>query len=254
MGRILTMIFALLAAPLLAAESAPVRGHAVTATLMTAEEGVAGRTVSAGLKLVLDDGWKTYWRSPGEVGLPPELDWAGSENVADLALAYPAPTRFEAFEIQNFGYGGEVVLPLTVTLADGAAPARLDLMANLLVCAEICVPETMSLSLDLPVGGGIDVASADILADWVARVPGGDDVGIAVDAVHLDETALTLRAVSDAPFAAPDVFPEMGPYASFDAPDIRLSEDGRTLWASLPVLSPGEGALDVTIVDGSRAA
>ncbi|MEM7490147.1 MAG: protein-disulfide reductase DsbD domain-containing protein, partial [Pseudomonadota bacterium] len=254
MFRILAFLLAVLAMPALAAVSPPVRGQAVTATLLTAEDGVAGRTLSAGLRLQLDEGWKTYWRAPGEVGLPPQIDWSGSENVADVTLAYPAPTRFEAFEIQNFGYGEEVVFPLTVTLADGAAPARLDLTADILVCADVCIPETLALTLDLPLGGGIDAAQAGVLADWVARVPGGAETGIALDAVHLDETTLTVRAVSDTPFVAPDIFSEMGPYAAFDAPDLRLSEDGRTLWAALPVLSPGEGALDLTIVDGSRAA
>ncbi|MEM7642651.1 MAG: protein-disulfide reductase DsbD domain-containing protein [Pseudomonadota bacterium] len=254
MARFFIFLLTLLASPIFAAESDPVRGHAVTATLLTAEEGVAGRTVSAGLKLELDDGWKTYWRSPGEVGLPPELDWSGSENVETVALAYPAPDRFVAFDIQNFGYGGEVVFPLTVTLAEGAAAARLNISADLLVCADVCIPETVEMSLDLPAGGDIDMASADLLADWIARVPGGDEVGVAIEAVHLDDTALTLRAVSDEPFRSPDVFPEMGAYAAFDAPDIRLSEHGRVLWASLPVLAAGEGALDLTIVDGPRAA
>ncbi|MEM8849056.1 MAG: protein-disulfide reductase DsbD domain-containing protein [Pseudomonadota bacterium] len=254
MTRLVVFLLALLASPLLAAESDPVRGHAVTATLLTAEEGVAGRTISAGLKLDLDEGWKTYWRAPGEVGLPPELDWSASENVGSVALAYPAPDRFVAFDIQNFGYGDQVVFPLTVMLADGATSARLDITADLLVCADVCIPETLALSLDLPTGGGIDAASAEVLADWVARVPGGEEVGIVLDTVHVDERALTLRAVSDEPFRSPDIFPEMGAYAAFDAPDLRLSEDGRELWASLPVLSAGEGPLDLTIVDGSRAA
>ncbi|MEM8823793.1 MAG: protein-disulfide reductase DsbD domain-containing protein [Pseudomonadota bacterium] len=254
MTRFLWLFLALLAAPVFAAESEPVRGHALTATLLTAENGVAGETLSAGLKLDLDEGWKTYWRSPGEVGLPPVLDWSGSDNIVDVALAYPAPDRFIAFDIQNFGYGDQVVFPLTVTLADGTAPARLDMRADLLVCADICIPETVALSLDLPAGGGIDVASAEILSDWVARVPGGEEVGISVEAVHLDDTALTLRAVSEQPFLSPDIFPELGAYASFDAPDLRLSDNGRVLWASLPVLSEGEGALDLTIVDGPRAA
>ena len=252
MIRALALLLLLLAQPLQAATSDPVAGHAVTARLIAAEDAVSGGTLSAGLDLRLRDGWKTYWRSPGAVGLPPEIDWSGSENVADVALAFPAPTRFAAFAIENYGYRDEVVYPLAVTLERPGAPVRLRLRAQLLACAEICVPETVELALDLPAGGGIDADSAARLADWIARVPGTD--GFALDAVHLDDDALTLRATAQRRLAAPQVFPEHGPYAAFGPPDIRLSGDGRTIWARLPVLGPGEGALDLTLVDGDAAA
>ncbi len=244
-------------APAQAAQSDPVSGNAMTARLLSVEDGVGpgGQTVSAGLHLEMEDGWKTYWRSPGEVGLPPDLDWSGSENVAAVDLSYPAPTRFEAFDIQNFGYGGEVVYPLTVTLTEPGEAARLNLTATLLVCADICVPETTTLALDLPRGGGIDAEAAAILSDWIARVPGtGEETGIALTDVHLDETALTLTATSDVPFGDVDIFPEQGAYAAFDRPEILLSDGGRSLWARVPVLGAGEGPVDLTLVDGARAA
>ena len=248
----------LLAGDLRAASSDPASGHAMTARLLAAEDAVPpGReTLSAGLEVVLEEGWKTYWRSPGEVGLPPELDWSGSENVAAVEIAYPVPSRFEAFEIQNFGYGEEVVYPLAIRLAEPGAPARLALTANLLVCADICVPETVTLALDLPEGGGIDRDASAILADWVARVPGdGTEAGLTLEAAHLDAAALTLTARSGTPFGAVDIFPEQGAYAAFDPPEILLSEDRRFLWARLPVLSEGEGPVRVTLAEeGGRAA
>lgn len=257
MLRILAALLALIAAPAAAAVSDTVEGHALTARLLSVENGVApgDATVAAGLHLRLSDGWKSYWRSPGEVGLPPTLSWEGSENVAAVEMAFPAPERFEAFDIQNFGYSGEVLHPLTVVLEEPGAPARLRLVADLLVCAEICVPETLSLSLDLPAGAGFDAASAATLADWIARVPGtGEEAGIALGAVHLDEAALTLAATAETPFAAPDLFVEQGAGAAFDRPEIVLGDGGRRLWARVPVLAPGEGPLDVTLVDGARAA
>ncbi|PWJ10934.1 protein-disulfide reductase DsbD family protein [Jannaschia seohaensis] len=257
MIRVLLLLLTFLAHPLLAATSATVETRTLTARVITASEGVGDgvSTLQAGLSLEMAPGWKTYWRSPGEVGLPPELSWEGSENVADVALAYPAPTRFTAFEIENFGYGGEVVFPLTVTLAEPGAAAHLALRADLLVCAELCIPETVEFELSLPAGGGVDAENAGVLAEWVARVPvGGAEAGIALEAAHLDDTALTVRLRSDRPFLDPDVFPEHRPYGAFGKPDIRLGEGGRVLWAALPVLGPGEGALDLTVVDGARAA
>ncbi len=257
MLRALIIIMCLLPMPLLAAESAPVEGNAVTARLITAEDGVGtgvGR-LTAGLDLDLKDGWKTYWRSPGEVGLPPDLHWDGSENIAAVDVSFPAPTRFEAFDIQNFGYGEEVVYPLAITLVEPGAPARLDLTANLLVCAEVCIPETVELSLELPAGGGVDSVAAARLAEWIARVPvDGPEAGISLEDVHLDDQALTLVARSSEPFKGPDIFPELGEFAAFGKPEIVLSDDGRSLWARLPVLSKDEGVLDLTIADGARAA
>ena len=257
MLRALALVLSLIAGPLWAASSDAVRGNAVTARLVSVEDGVGpgGATVSAGLQVTLDDGWKTYWRSPGEVGLPPELSWEGSENVASATLSYPAPTRFEAFDIQNFGYGGEVVYPLTVVLEEPGAPARLALRANLLVCSDICVPETLDLALDLPAAAGIDAETAALLSDWTRRVPGSEaDAGIVLEAAHLDDAALTILATSDVPFVRPDVFPEHGDWASFGAPQVTLADGGRTLHAVLPVTAPGEGPLAVTLVDGDRAA
>ncbi|KIT16380.1 protein-disulfide reductase DsbD family protein [Jannaschia aquimarina] len=249
MRLLATLLTLMLALPALAATTDPVEGQAVTARLITAEDGVSGATLSAGLALEMEPGWKTYWRTPGQVGLPPELDWSGSQNIADIALSYPAPERFVAFDIENYGYGEEVVFPLAITLENPDAPARLAVEATLLVCAEICIPETVSLSLDLPVGGTVDRASADLLARWIERVPG--ETGFTPDAVHLDDTALTLRATAEAPLSDPQVFPEHGEFGAFGPPDIRV--DGRTLWARLPVTGPGEGPLDVTLVDGERA-
>ena len=241
-----------------AAESAPATGQAATARLLTAEDAVRGTTLSAGLAVTLEPGWKTYWRSPGEVGLPPALDWSGSANVADVELAYPAPQRFTAFDIENYGYSGQVVFPLSVRVGDPARPVRLHLRADLLVCAEICIPETLDLGLDLPAGGDgtgrVDAAAAATLSDWVARVPGRD--GFALTAVHLDDDALTLTARADAALSAPQVFPEAGG-ATFGPPDIRAGADGRTMWARLPVTAPPRDAaapIDVTLVDGDRAA
>lgn len=260
MSRLASLVLCLvaLAAPLHAAESPVAEGNVVTARLVSVEESVApGRTtVSAGMQLALEPGWKTYWRSPGEVGLPPALDWSGSENVASVTLAYPAPSRFDAFDIQNFGYEREVVFPLTVVLEEPGAPVRLDIAADLLVCAELCIPERVEMAIALPAGdGGVDAATAALLSEWVERVPvTGEEAGIALGTVHLDETALTLVARSEEPFGAVDVFPEQGATAAFGEPELILSDGGRALWARVPVLAPGEGPLDLTFVDGARAA
>ena len=243
----------------LAASGPAVEGPTATMRLISAENGVASGagTLSAGVEVDLKPGWKTYWRSPGEVGLPPEIDWSASENVESVELLFPVPERFEAFGIQNFGYSERVLFPVRVTLRDPGRPALLRADANLLVCADICVPEMASLTLELPPGGGVDPAAADALAAAVARVPGsGADAGLQVAGASLDSGGLTVAVTAAMPFRAPDLFPEAATTA-FGEPELRLSDGGRRLWARFPVTSRGADLSQpaaLTVVDGDRLA
>ena len=245
-----------------AAQSEPVETEAMTVRLVTAETGVAAGTgtVSAGVEIDLAEGWKTYWRSPGEVGFPPEIDWSGSENVAGAEMLWPAPERFRAFGIENYGYSERVVFPLRVTLDEPGEAARLDATVRLLACEKLCVPQEARLVIDLPAGGGgIDAASAEAIADFAARVPAeapAAGLDSARAAVSEDGGALVVTVAGAQPFDAPALFPETPGRAAFGAPDIRLSEDGRALWARLPVTSPDplDGPVTLTVTDGARAA
>src|SRR5215470_12383416 len=69
------------------------------------------------LQFELQPGWKTYWRSPGDSGIPVTVDWSASRNVAGAAMAWPAPHRSKVLGIETFGYGEDVVFPVTVTPA-----------------------------------------------------------------------------------------------------------------------------------------
>ncbi|WP_424971847.1 protein-disulfide reductase DsbD family protein [Dinoroseobacter sp. S76] len=248
-----------LAEPSPAAQSEAHVSPISTARLVTVENGVAPDTrhLSAGIAVTLEDTWKTYWRSPGEVGLPPEVTWEGSENIAEVELLYPAPTRFRAFGIENFGYADAVTFPLKVTLADPGAPATLSAQVNLLVCADICVPETFELSLPLGPGEGVDLEAASLIADAASQVPEAPErFGAALTSAALTEdgTALVLSVARAGGWTAPDVFPEMDAYTAFGVPDIRV--EGEELWAQLPILSEpvtGEEPLRLTLTDGTVA-
>ncbi len=244
-----------------AAESESFSNPAVEARLISAENGVGpdAASISAGLHLRLGEDWKTYWRSPGEVGLPPTIDWTGSENIAETDFLWPAPERFTAFGIENFGYHDEVVFPIRITLENPGAPARLEARVNLLTCSTVCVPQDFDLALDLPRASGIDTDSATLISAFAARVPDeGGQSGIGIEAAHLDAErfALTITARSDRPFEAPDIFPELGEGTAFGKPDIRLAQGGRLMWARLPVLAatPDLPDLRVTVTDTGRAA
>ena len=243
-----------------AAESETFSNPAITARLISAEDGIApdAASVSLGLALEYGEGWKGYWRTPGEVGLAPKLDWAGSTNLKSAELLWPAPERFEAFGIENFGYSGQVVLPIRARLEDAGQPLELRARVSLLTCSTVCVPHDFELSLALPQGVGIDPNSARQIATYADRVPAvpeNSDIRISVTALDSRDSALIVVATSDAQFDEVDVFPEFGPLVTFGKPDIRLDRDRTKLWAKIPINAWTEEYAEpsVTITDTARA-
>ena len=111
-----------------AASSDWAKSEHVSARLLSAVGGTGDlTTVPGGLEIQLAGDWKTYWRSPGDAGLPPTLDWKGSQNLASATLLYPTPERVTVLGIQTFGYKHGVVFPLDLKLADKGKPLELKL-------------------------------------------------------------------------------------------------------------------------------
>ena len=102
-------------------------------------------TRMAGLRLTLADGWKTYWRSPGEAGVAPVFDWSRSRNLREAEIFWPRPELFESFGLRAIGYADEVVLPVRLVPEDPARPMEVRLEASLGVCDELCVLEQVEL-------------------------------------------------------------------------------------------------------------
>ena len=99
-----------------------------------------------GIRLSMAPGWKTYWRSPGEAGIPPSFDWSASRNLASAQVFWPRPQVFQSFGMQTIGYADQVVLPIRVTPQDPSAPIEMAGDLQLGVCKDICVLEQVSLA------------------------------------------------------------------------------------------------------------
>jgi len=241
-------------------------GHYVRARLISATNAVGeGGEIHAGLQILLEPGWDTYWRSPGDAGAPPRADWSGSANVGAVDWRWPAPTRFALFGLETFGYLHEVVFPLTVHPARPGEPVALRGKLDFLVCSTICVPRTLDLALDLPAGGAAraDPEAANLMARAEAQVPDdGSRSGLKVEAVAVapgKPAALSVRLASRELLAAPDVIVESANW-SFGKPQFAYGADRRAATAVLPITSgpdtvrlPG-AAVTVTVEDGPRAA
>lgn len=221
------------------------------------------QSIMLGLEFQLAPHWKIYWRSPGDAGYPPRLDWAGSENLGSADIAWPAPERFSVLGLETVGYSGAVVLPITARLAHPGAPLHLRAQLEYLTCSEICIPYKTNLALDLPVAGSVDSGEsghAALIAHYQALVPGdGAQAGITLAGAALrpgTAPVLELHIKSATPLAAPDAFIESPQAVAFGAPIAMTGAPGETV-LRLPVSGDWAALLDqplaVTLVDGGRA-
>ncbi|SFS63897.1 Thiol-disulfide interchange protein, contains DsbC and DsbD domains [Sulfitobacter marinus] len=99
----------------------------------------------AAIRMTMTPGWKTYWRAPGDMGIPPHFDWTGSQNLSAIALEWPTPTVFREKNLKTIGYKDQVVLPLVITLPQKGAPVHLKTTIDLGVCLDVCVPAKLHL-------------------------------------------------------------------------------------------------------------
>lgn len=106
----------------------------------------------AGLEFTMAPGWHTYWRAPGEMGIPPVFRFAGSENLASVAITWPRPEVYVQDGYRSIVYHDRVVLPIELRPEDGTADIMLNGVAEIGVCADICVPMRVAFSADLPAG------------------------------------------------------------------------------------------------------
>jgi thiol:disulfide interchange protein/DsbC/DsbD-like thiol-disulfide interchange protein len=163
---LMILVLALIAAiPAHALESVPVSSKRAVATLVTETDAVQpGKPFRAGLRLRMADGWHTYWKNPGDAGVPPELT---IEDASQSSIDWPTPRRVAEGPVMTYAYTGEVLLPVTVTAATGVIKAH----ATWLVCKDICVPEEGDFSLALAVGTPLPSAQADLFATHDRMVP-----------------------------------------------------------------------------------
>ncbi|WP_102110197.1 protein-disulfide reductase DsbD domain-containing protein [Oceaniglobus roseus] len=106
-------------------------------------------TQMAAIRVQLDPGWKTYWRAPGDAGIPPEFTWEGSSNLASVAFHWPTPELFATNGMTSIGYHDQLILPVELTPRDPARPIRLRGRADIGVCSDICVPFSADFAADL---------------------------------------------------------------------------------------------------------
>jgi len=173
----------------------------------------------------LAPGWKTYWRSPGEAGLPVRINHGGKA----IDIYYPLPERFELFGLETYGYSNRVLMPFRINSSDRASAVEADFM----VCKEICVPFRTTYSLDavplMPAFSKHDIR----VGTWLKQVPDREEdagAGLAILSARVvgpvGHQRLIVDAKADKGLAGADLLAEAGDMFHFGSPQMKLLGDG----------------------------
>jgi DsbC/DsbD-like thiol-disulfide interchange protein len=198
-------------------------GDARSAARLIAGARPAGQTapLRAGIEIRLKPGWHTYWRYPGDAGVPPRFDFSGSQNVKAIEVLWPAPQRLPEAGLNTIGYERDVILPLRVIPQEAARPVTLRIKLDYAICEKLCVPAQSKAELALT--GGQSTQDPR-LAAAEARVPRKVALGagqtLAVHAVRREDGGGRPRVLVDvaAPAGASvDLFAE-GPTEEWSLP------------------------------------
>jgi DsbC/DsbD-like thiol-disulfide interchange protein len=218
----------MLAAPAHAADASSWIEDSHSAIRIVAGSNTQGaETLRAGIEIKLQPGWKTYWRYPGDSGVPPRFDFAGSENLKTAKVLYPAPHLFQDDDGNSIGYKDHVTFPVQVTPKQAGVPVKLRVKLDYAVCEKLCVPAQASAELALGTGASAQDAT---LREAEALVP---------KKVTAAQAGLTAKRVNNA--AKPLVMVDLK--APGGAPASLFVEGPSPEWA-LPIPKPAPGAPD----------
>ncbi len=117
-----------------------------------------------GLKISLNDGWKTYWHTPGPMGLKPQFNFDGSLNIDSLNVLWPSPKVFGSSGFESIGYENEVILPIIIKAKVISDPINLKIKGIIGICYDVCVP------IEFKTQSGLKTISRDINTDLLAAL------------------------------------------------------------------------------------
>lgn len=188
-----------------------------------------GKTVlHAGVEYRLQEGWHSYWRTPGDVGMTSQLDWQGSTNLRDASIRWPVPERrIDPTGLQDFIHSGNFITPVDIIVEDATKPTDLTLSIRYLVCKELCLPKEAKLALHVPPYHQDNAVIGALAAQKMPAANG--EHGLKLLAYQLQHTkdgaVLTVKAASDTNWNVPDLIVEGAPNARFLKPMVTFDND-----------------------------
>ena len=259
------LLFLVLALPVFAA-AVPARAENGTeavfdhSTVRLVDGGIMDGRRLTGVDIRLGEGWKTYWRVPGDSGTPSVFDWSRSRNLKRATVLWPVPARYADLETgETIGYKERVVFPVIVEPEDPTSPVVLHLVMDYALCNEMCVPARAEVEHVLtPAGGGED---AELVRRWLERVPGPPREDFRVVDVRVRKAErrprLFVTVRGDGLDERTEIFVEGPPLASFCHPRFVSSGNGKAVYY-LPIDGISDAAemkgekLRLTVISGER--
>lgn len=202
-----------------------------------------GRYMGA-LHLRLAQGWKTYWRAPGDAGIPPRFDWKGSRNVANLRITWPTPELFLTSGFRTIGYHDELVLPIEITPKSAGAPIRIKGRMELGLCKDVCIPSELRFDHRADLSAGRHPAIAAALA---ARPYSAAEARVRGVTCRLSPTpyGMKVSARISMPSAGREEYAVIEGGASLVATETKSWREGRELVAEAELLPAQDGPIAV---------
>jgi DsbC/DsbD-like thiol-disulfide interchange protein len=222
----------------------------------------SGAVLMGGIAFQLEPGWKTYWRTPGDSGVPPRFDFSKSENIEAVTVLWPAPMKFDdGAGGYSLGYSNQVVLPLRIVAKSADKPVTLRAEINYAVCEKLCIPVEASAELAIASVASTEDSALFAALDTVPKPANvGDPNPLTVRDVKREGKSTVLVDVAVPDTRAVNLFVE-GPTPDWALPVPKLLEHSppgvKRFAFELDGLPPGtnpEGAaLKLTLVGGDRA-
>ncbi len=185
------------------------------------------------MRITLAPGWKTYWRTPGDAGIPPHFDWSGSENVTAAQFHWPVPEVLDQNGMQTIGYENSLLLPIELSAAKPGSPMTMAGEVTIGVCEDICVPMTLPFTAELPPDGRRDGA---ITASLLNQPMAGADAGVTSASCAIAPTGDGLEVTASMPM------PSLGPVEA-----VVIEAGNPEVWVSQSDVSYASGALSATV-------
>ncbi|MGB8819025.1 MAG: protein-disulfide reductase DsbD domain-containing protein [Rhizobiaceae bacterium] len=225
--------------------------------IIVAEPEPGQPDVSGMLQIDLAPGWKTYWRDPGDAGVPLQLNLDASVNGKLADLAYPAPMRFDDGVSVWAGYDAPVAIGLKLERPDTSKPLALSGQAFFGVCDKICVPVQFNFSLDVQ-DAPKTTLHRELVAMMLAGLPSDPSMGFKVEKAEIADRIVTIEASLPDAALAPELFIAAPSGLQFAAPvPIRFSEGKAVFMAELIYikdgLEPSGQTTHYTLVQGRKS-
>jgi DsbC/DsbD-like thiol-disulfide interchange protein len=261
LGLAATLLVAFFAIDACAQDASPWQrdGHSAVRLLAGSRSGAV---LLGGIALQLQPGWKTYWRTPGDSGVPPRFDFSKSENIEAVTVLWPAPTKFDdGAGGHSMGYHDQIVLPLRIVAKNADKPVTLRADIDYAVCEKICIPVQTSVELSFTSVASTEDSALFAALDTVPKPASiGDPNPLTIRDVKRDGRSTVLVDVVSPDAVPVELFVE-GPTPDWGLPVPKLldrSPPGVKRFAFElegvpPGTNPDGAALKLTLVGGDRS-